>query len=148
MDRRSLAVAAVAPNVGNSGLHAGPPRELPTQFELRFYHLGNDLGRKPLEDLLANSYLPFCRNSGIAPISCFNVSARRKIPVLVALPLSPSLSAMESFADRLASNPTWKPRKKSGGSSLTVLTGSNSGLGWDLPTVMLSRISRIDSFGQ
>jgi hypothetical protein len=108
MDRRSFVMTAVASTAGSSLLHAEPARKSPSWFELRFYHLRNDLERKPLDDFLKNSYLPLCRNSGIAPVGCFNVSAGGKMPMLVTLTTFPSLSVMESFTDSLASDPMWK----------------------------------------
>jgi hypothetical protein len=108
MDRRSFVVTAVASTLGSSGHNAKPVGKSPAWFELRFFHLRNDLVRKPLDDLLANTFLPLCRNSGIAPVGCFNVSAGGEMPMLVTLTPYSSLSAMESFIDRLASDLKWK----------------------------------------
>ena len=108
MDRRSFVKTAIASTVVNSALNAEPAGKSRAWFELRFYHLRNDLERKPLDDLLKDTYLPLSKNSGLGPVGCFNVSAGERMPMLVTLASYPSLAIMESFTDQLASDPNWK----------------------------------------
>ncbi|MFN8007584.1 MAG: NIPSNAP family protein [Terriglobia bacterium] len=108
MERRSFLVNGVSSALASSALLGGSVGKSQSWFELRFYHLRNDLERKPLDDLLQNAYLPLCRNLGLGPIGCFNVVAGKTMPQLVVLTPFSSLGMLDGFSEQSASNPSWK----------------------------------------
>src|SRR3990172_6203561 len=108
MDRRTFVMAAMGSLVETSAADTKSATNSRAWYELRFYHLRNDLERKPLDDLLKETYLPLCKKAGITLAGFFNVTIGENMPTLVSLVSYPSLATMDSLADLSSNDPNWK----------------------------------------
>jgi len=108
MNRRTFVFAAMGSAVEASSADAGPAKNSRAWYELRFYHLRNDLERKPLDDLLRGTYLPLCKKAGVTTAGFFNVTIGQNMPTLVSLVSYPSLAMMGSVTDLLSEDPSWR----------------------------------------
>jgi hypothetical protein len=107
MKRRSFVLSGLAAGTMSSGAVAIPPARPRSWFELRFFHLRNDFERLRLDALLKDVYLPASSRLGFGPVGFFNVSVGPSMPMLVGLTAYPSLAAMETALDQLASDSAW-----------------------------------------
>src|SRR5262245_41091875 len=107
MRRRSFVLSGLAASAMSSGSLAGPPNGPRAWFELRFFHLRNDFERPRLDALLKDVYLPSSSRLGFGPVGFFNVSVGPSMPMLIGLTSYPSLAAMETALDQLATDSAW-----------------------------------------
>jgi NIPSNAP len=107
MKRRSFMFSGLAAGAMSSGALATPPNSSRAWFELRFFHLRNDFERPRLDAFLKDAYLPTVSRLGLGTVGFFNVSVGPSMPMLVGLTSYPSLSAMETSQDQLASDSAW-----------------------------------------
>jgi NIPSNAP len=107
MKRRSFMLSSLAATASGAGSLAQPPQSPRAWFELRFFHLRNDLERLRLDAFLKDVYLPASARLGFGPVGFFNVSMGPDMPTLVSLTSYPSLATMEKTMDQLAADRAW-----------------------------------------
>ena len=107
MKRRSFVLSGLAAGTMSTGSLAIPAISPRAWFELRFFHLRNDFERQRLDNLLKDVYLPASSRLGFGPVGFFNISVGPNMPMLVGLTSYPSLAAMETALDQLASDSAW-----------------------------------------
>jgi NIPSNAP len=107
MKRRSFILSGLAAGAADPGGLGGPPQPSRAWFELRFFHLRNDLERSRLDAFLKDEFLPASGRLRLGPVGFFNVSVGPNMPTLVALTSYPSLAAMETAIDRLSADAAW-----------------------------------------
>lgn len=69
-------------------------------YELRTYDLRNDLNPTRIHEFFQRLYVPFLKRSGVGPVGSFNVISGHISPALILLIDYPSLSVMQSVAER------------------------------------------------
>jgi hypothetical protein len=107
MQRRSFMLSSLAATAAGVGTFAEPSQMPRAWFELRFFHLRNDLERPRLDAFLKEVYLPAASRLSFGPVGFFNVSIGPSMPMLVSLTSYSSLGAMEKVLDQIGSDPVW-----------------------------------------
>src|SRR5947208_15681570 len=107
MNRRSFILASMAASPLGSLALASPDQKSRAWFELRFYHLRNDLERARLDAFLKQAYLSMSQRIGSGPVGFFDVSVGPEQPLLIVLTSYPSLAAMETALDKIAKDDSW-----------------------------------------
>jgi hypothetical protein len=107
MNRRSFILASMAASPLTSSAPPLPDQKSRAWFELRFYHLRNDLERLRLDAFLKEAYLSVSKRVGNGPVGFFDVSVGPEQPLLIVLTSYPSLAAMETALDKIAKDDSW-----------------------------------------
>lgn len=107
MNRRSLILSGFSAVTLEGTRSVLPNATRRAWFELRFYHLRNDLNRLRLEKFLSKEYLVALRRMGRSPVGVFNVSVGSEMPMLVTLSSYPSLGQMEIDFEERSRNADW-----------------------------------------
>ncbi|PYV89904.1 MAG: NIPSNAP family containing protein [Acidobacteria bacterium] len=107
MNRRSFILASMAASPLGSLALASPDQKSRAWFELRFYHLRNDLERARLDAFLKQAYLSMSQRIGSGPLGFFDLSVGPEQPLLIVLTSYPSLAAMESALDKMGKDDSW-----------------------------------------
>ena len=103
MNRRNLITAAAAMSVPAPG---APSKN--AIFELRYFRMRNGAQIQRTTDFLSKSYLPAAQRIGIGPLGFFNALVAEQSPFLLALSSYPSISAMETAMEKMASDKTFQ----------------------------------------
>ena len=103
MNRRNLITAAAAMSVPAPG---APSKN--AIFELRYFRMRNGVQIQRTTDVLSKSYLPAAQRIGIGPLGFFNALVAEQSPFLLALSSYPSISAMETAMEKMASDKTFQ----------------------------------------
>jgi hypothetical protein len=107
MQRRSFLLSSLTSAATGGGTFGEPSQTPRAWFELRFFHLRNDMERPRLDAFLKDVFLPATNRLSFGPVGFFNVSIGPSMPMLVSLTSYSSLGAMEKTLDQLAADPVW-----------------------------------------
>jgi len=99
MNRRNFVVSAAAGAAAPAA--AAPPRAV---FELRYVRMRNGNQGQRTSDFYSRWYLPALQRLGVGPCGFFNAVIGEQSPFLLSLVSYPSLAAMETAMEKMASD--------------------------------------------
>jgi hypothetical protein len=101
MNRRQVIKAGVAAGLAAGTANAAPPQPEANHFyELRTYHLRNDLSPRRIQDFFQGHFVPAMKRLGVGPVGCFTPMSGIETPSLVVLIDYKSLAEMQSAMAR------------------------------------------------